>query len=63
MTIALARAQADGALVTVEGAAMTDSAFADGGGYLADGTAGIAVLLSDGSFPRGVLFASPAPAR
>jgi hypothetical protein len=35
--------------------ALADSAFTDGGGYLTDGTAGIAVLLSDGSFARGQL--------
>ena len=38
----------------VEGVSLTDSAFSDGGGYLADATGGIAVLLSDGSFPRGM---------
>ena len=35
------------------GRTLTESAFADGGGYLADASGGIAVLLSDGSFPRG----------
>lgn len=32
---------------------MTDGAFTDGGGYIFDGTAGIAVLVTDGTFPRG----------
>ena len=53
LTIAEARAQPDGTSVTVEGVSLTDSAFADGGGYLADASGGIAVLLGDGSFPRG----------
>jgi hypothetical protein len=54
MTITQVRALADGTTVLVEGIALTDSAFADGGGYLADDAAGIAVLLTDGSFARGV---------
>ena len=41
----------DGASVLVEGLSLTDSGFSDGGGYLADATGGIAVLLSDGTFP------------
>lgn len=52
MTIADARAMPDGTAVTVEGVSLTDSAFSEGGGYLADATGGIAVLLSEGSFPR-----------
>jgi hypothetical protein len=40
--------------VVVRGTTLTDSAFAEGGGYLADGSGGIAVLLDDGTFPRGV---------
>ena len=43
----------DGAAVAIRGVALTDSTFADGGGYLVDATAGIAVLLSNGSFARG----------
>ena len=54
IAIADARGLADGATVLVEGVSLTDSAFSDGGGYLADATGGIAVLLSDGSFPRGM---------
>jgi uncharacterized protein YdeI (BOF family) len=53
MTIAVARAKADGTSVLVQGTSLTDSTFTDGGGYLADVSGGIAVLLSDGSFPRG----------
>ena len=48
-----ARALADGTTVTVEGDALTASDFTDGGGYLADATGGIAVLLDGGSFARG----------
>ncbi len=55
ITVAEARVRPDGAVVTVEGLALTASDFADGGGYLADATAGIAVLVADGSFPRGAL--------
>ena len=39
--------------MTVEGVALTGSGFADGGGYLADESGGLAVLLSDGSFAGG----------
>jgi hypothetical protein len=53
-TIAEARALPDGSLVTVAGVSLTDSAFSEGGGYLADPTGSIAVLLADGAFPRGV---------
>jgi hypothetical protein len=55
LSIAEARAMADRTTVTIDGFALTDSAFADGGGYLTDATAGIAVLVSDGSFSRGGL--------
>jgi hypothetical protein len=53
-TVAAARGMADGATVLVEGISLTDSAFTDGGGYLADATGGIAILLSEGTFPRGM---------
>lgn len=43
----------DATVVTIAGIALTDSAFTDGGGYLADATGGIAVLLDGGSFSRG----------
>jgi hypothetical protein len=53
LTIAEARALPDGTAVTVSGVALTGSTFSEGGGYLADQTASVAVLLSDGAFPRG----------
>jgi lamin tail-like protein len=53
ITIAEARVRPDGSSVTVEGTSLSDSAFTEGGGYLADSAAGIAVLLGDGSFARG----------
>ena len=55
ISIAEARSLPDGTAVLVEGVALTDGDFTDGGGYLADGSAGIAVLLSDGTFARGQL--------
>lgn len=55
ISIAGARSLPDGATVTVEGVALTAGDFADGGGYVADATAGIAVLVSDGNFSRGQL--------
>jgi outer membrane biosynthesis protein TonB len=55
LTVAAARALPDGSLATIEGITLTDGAFTDGGGYLADATAGIAVLVSDNTFPSGVL--------
>jgi hypothetical protein len=51
--VAQARSMPDGSTVTVAGVALTDSDFTDGGGYLIDESAGIAVLVSDGSFQRG----------
>lgn len=54
-SIAAARALPDGSVVTVEGVTLTASDFTDGGGYLVDATAGIAVLVTDGSFSRGQL--------
>lgn len=53
ITIAEARALPDGAIATIEGVALTASDFHDGGGYVVDATGGIAVLLTDGAFPRG----------
>lgn len=55
ISISEARSLPDGATVVVEGFALTAADFSDGGGYLTDGTAGIAVLVSDGSFARGQL--------
>ncbi len=51
--IATARALPDDAEATIEGVALTASAFADGGGYVADESGGVAVLLTGGSFARG----------
>jgi lamin tail-like protein len=51
--IATARGLPDGMTVTIEATALTGSAFTDGGGYLADATGGIAVLLDTASFERG----------
>ena len=45
----------DGSLVTVAGVTLTGSDFSEGGGYLADASGSIAVLLADGAFGRGVL--------
>ena len=50
--IGTARGLPDGTTVTVEATALTGSTFTDGGGYLADATGGIAVLLDSGSFAR-----------
>lgn len=44
---------ADGTQVSIVGVATTDATFAEGGGYLADATGGIAVLLTDGTYSRG----------
>lgn len=53
ITVEAARALPNGSQVIVEGVALTDSGFTDGGGYLADATGGVAVLVSDGTFDRG----------
>jgi len=53
--IGTARAAPDGTTVTIEAVALTSSDFHDGGGYVADVTGGIAVLLTDGSFGPGEL--------
>jgi hypothetical protein len=52
-SIASARALTDGSSASIQGTALTASDFADGGGYVADETGGIAVLLDAGSFARG----------
>ena len=51
--IAIARALPDGAVATVQGTALSGSTFTDGGGYVADGSGGIAVLVTGASFERG----------
>lgn len=53
LSIAAARALPDGATAVVEGTALTGGDFHDGGGYLQDATGGIAVMVTDGGFPRG----------
>jgi hypothetical protein len=55
ISIAAARELPDGTAVTVEGLSLTAGDFTDGGGYLVDATAGIAVLVADGSYGRGEL--------
>ena len=54
LTVAEVRALPDGTSVVVAGTSLTGSDFHDGGGYLADASGGIAVLVEGGSFPRGV---------
>jgi len=51
--IATARDAADGTQVVIEGVATSGSAFTEGGGYLADASGSIAVLVSGGAFDRG----------
>ena len=51
--MAAARAAPDGTTVTIEAVALTGSDFHDGGGFVADATGGIAVILADGAFARG----------
>lgn len=52
-SIAAVRSLPDGARATIEGLALTGSTFTDGGGYIWDGTAGIAVLVTGAAFERG----------
>lgn len=54
LTIADARALADGSVARLTGVTISSSDFHEGGGYLADATGGIAVLVAGGVFPRGV---------
>jgi hypothetical protein len=53
LTVAEARARPDGSPVVVAGVAITNSDFTEGGGYLTDATAGIAVLVDGATFNRG----------
>ena len=53
LTVAEARAMPDGTSIVVAGVAITSSDFTEGGGYLADATGGMAVLLDGASFARG----------
>ncbi|MGI8999241.1 MAG: hypothetical protein ACR2GO_05995 [Candidatus Limnocylindria bacterium] len=52
ISIAIARALPDDSVVTIEGDALTDADFTDGGGYVADASGGMAILLDGGSFLR-----------
>ena len=52
ISISAARALPDGSTVRISGVALTGSGFSEGGGYLDDGSAGIAVLMGDGAFDR-----------
>ncbi|MGH3371941.1 MAG: hypothetical protein ACRDPR_18280, partial [Nocardioidaceae bacterium] len=53
LTVAEARARPDGSPVVVAGVAVTSSDFTEGGGYMTDATAGIAVLVDGAAFSRG----------
>jgi hypothetical protein len=53
MSVADARALPDGTTATIEAVSLTDGAFTDGGGCVADASAGIALLVDAGTFPRG----------
>ena len=53
ISVANARAAADGTTVTIEASALTASDFHDGGGFVADASGGIAVLVADGAIARG----------
>jgi hypothetical protein len=53
VSVATARSAPNGTRVTVEATALTGSIFTDGGGYVADTSGGIAVLLSSGGYERG----------
>jgi len=55
VSVATARALPNGTQVTIEGTALTGSSFNDGGGYVADSTGGVAVLVTDGAYERGAL--------
>ncbi len=54
LTVAQARAMPDDASVVLSGTSLTSSDFHDGGGYVADATGGIAVLVEGGTLPRGL---------
>ena len=53
MSVAAARSLPDGSTATIEGDALTGATFSDGGGYVADESAGIAVIVDGGGFERG----------
>lgn len=53
LPVATARAMPDGSAVVVEADALSDSTFTEGGGYVADGSGGIAVMVEGAAFRRG----------
>lgn len=53
VSVSAARALPDGSAATVEAFALTASDFHDGGGYVADASGGIAVLVDQGTYGRG----------
>ncbi|MCV0403422.1 MAG: lamin tail domain-containing protein, partial [Chloroflexi bacterium] len=53
LPIATARALPDDTTVTIEADALTSSTFTEGGGYVADGSGGIAVIVDGSAFQRG----------
>lgn len=55
VSVAAARGLADGSLATITATALTGAAFSEGGGYVADASGGIAVLVENGTFERGQL--------
>jgi uncharacterized protein YdeI (BOF family) len=52
-TVAVARSMANGTRVTIEGIALTGSTFHDGGGFVADGSGGVAVIAPGAPFVAG----------
>ncbi|HET8776060.1 MAG TPA: hypothetical protein VFN76_00230, partial [Candidatus Limnocylindria bacterium] len=55
VSVAAARGAADGTAVTVEGIVIAGTDFHDGGGFVADATGGMALIVADGSVARGQL--------
>lgn len=55
LAVAETRGLAEGTAVTIVATAITGSSFTEGGGYVADPTGGIAVLVDAGSYGRGAL--------
>jgi uncharacterized protein YdeI (BOF family) len=53
LSVAAARGAADGTTVTVEATVIAGTDFHDGGGFVADATGGIAVIVEDGVAVRG----------
>lgn len=53
VSVAAARAAPDGTTVTIEATALTASDFHDGGGFVADASGGMALLVDDGVIGRG----------